>query len=160
MPELRVEESKEIVRMAWKAWMLLLPIFMVSQLAFAQSKETDNALAIHQNIVLRRSVSLVKLLARPEKFARKRIWVRGCFHLRNNALYLSKEDAIHNNDLNAISLSFEKVVSIGSHSQVEPNAPLEELNFEHVGVEGTFIPTKGPSNYIGELANINRIIGL
>jgi hypothetical protein len=133
---------------------------MVSQMALAQSDETDKVLARHQHIVLKHSVSMVKLLATPEKFAKKRIWVRGCFHLRNNALYLSHEDAVHSNSLNAIRLSFEKVVSVGSYSQTEPNALLEELNFKHVGVEGTYIPTKGFGDYIGELAKIDRIIEL
>jgi len=146
--------------MVWKIMVFLILILSASQLAFSKSVRYVSALAKHQDIVLRHSVSLVRLLAHPRRFAGKRIWVTGCFKIRENSLYLSREDALHCNCLNAIRLSFDKDVSIGSHSKEEPHGLLEELDLKHVGVEGTFHPLNGLGGDTGKLSEINRIVEL
>jgi hypothetical protein len=102
------------------------------------------------------SVSLISLIAAPEKYDQKLIRVKGYLNLvfEGNAIYLSKEDCDLGIDKNGLWIDLEGV-------KIDPK-DYNRCNKQYVILEGTFqIDDKGHQNgYSGSIAKITRIESL
>lgn len=99
------------------------------------------------------TVSLISLIATPEKYNQKRIRVIGYFNLEfeGNALYLSKEDYTLGIDKNGLWIDRENI-KIASKDYIR-------CNKQYVILEGTFqTDDKGhEDSYSGSITKITRI---
>ena len=146
-------------------------LFVACALTFATTNGalcTDKASDIYSNLLSKR-VSLVRLLADPEKYDGKPVFVDGIMHhtFEDDTLYLDREMADMGLKVNGIGLSFD----YKNLSMVTENKKLskpEDLDYFHdkcVAVYGTFskdgvlrevsavienLPLKSPSKSTGK----------
>jgi hypothetical protein len=99
------------------------------------------------------NVSLIKLLATPEKFHAQNIQVVGYLSLdfEGNAIYLHKEDYDHNMDANGFCIQFS--------DQIKKNKKLASYDGKYVIIIGTFdMYARGHmGGFSGCLKNICRV---
>lgn len=133
-----VRRQNKVWRIAMRHAVLILFFFFIGSFASADSGN----LAAHQDAVLRHSVSLVQLIAVPERYEKQKVWVTGFFVSSTNSLYLTKEDAVHSFHSNSIQISFDKDISVELKDTKRPNPSVSDLNFRYVGVEGIFSQKK------------------
>lgn len=110
------------------------------------------------------NVSLVQLLATPERYNGKQVLVTGYLHLQfeDTALYFSKEDAQYGS--NALWVGFAndvKLETVGNPSQ-RKRLKLSSFDSRHVMVQGVFDSSmKGHlGGFPGGITNISRIVKL
>lgn len=100
-------------------------------------------------------VSLVQLLATPEKFDKKLVFVEGYYQLRpeSSGLFLSKADAEH---------GIANAVWIGTISDSVSSNQIENVNGAYVRVEGTFEFTPLGGGHMGgwpsEINNVTLLV--
>ncbi len=103
-------------------------------------------------------VSVINLIATPEKYNNKYIQVEGYVHIKfeDMALYLSKESADYLNGQNAIWLDFNK-----DFLKIEPQNYTNLWNFDckYVLIEGVFDKNDSGhmSSFAGSINNVRRI---
>lgn len=83
------------------------------------------------------NVSLVSLIAAPEKYADKLVRVTGFLHVRyeDYALFLTREDANYQNSLNAAKLRFSTTLC-----KTNPRVELKECDGHYVDITATVVP--------------------
>ncbi len=100
-------------------------------------------------------ISLINLIATPEKYDEKPVMVEGVFRceMESDRLYLSNDDYSKRISANAVSLDLADMDMSVNRKQ------LEQLNGRHVLIEGIFdYNDEGYINlYSGRIENINRI---
>jgi len=95
-----------------------------SKLAYGYGNTNDKAI----------NVSIINLIATPEKYDGKLVRVTGVgrYEFESNALFLSEEDYENNITLNAVSLDYNyDKLKVKSHE-------LDKMNGDYVAVEGVF----------------------
>lgn len=101
-------------------------------------------------------VSLVRLIANPERYHNQRIGVRGYLHVffEGTAIYLSRDDANHLIRANGIRVSFDKA----KVPFEGPHGPVRYAN-QYVMLTGTF-DTEHPDWYQGRLRGVDSVMVL
>lgn len=109
-------------------WLILIPINLLSQ---------NDSVAIRE-FAQSESVSIINLIANPEKYYNKRVSIRGYYinDFEGTAIYLNREDYEHNIDQNSIFL-------ILNYSD------FQFLHKEYITVDGIFIKGNGHMGLFG-----------
>lgn len=137
---------------------LLLPVLLLTLIltACGQSKKDsvdETEMKPYQLLDIQENVSLVKLIANPEKYHNKRIQVIGYLHLEfeGNAIYMHEEDFKHSLSENSFWVNFS--------SKLTKKRDLNKFNDKYVIVIGTFkADEKGHMGMFGgTLDNIVRL---
>lgn len=114
---------------------ILFSVIICATVCSANAK--DSPIEIHSNLLSKR-VSLVKLLANPDSFDGKKVFVDGIMHhtYEDNTLYLSRDMADCGVKCNGIGLRFDdkNLSLIGEKT----NANLDYFHNKCVAVYGTF----------------------
>ena len=113
-------------------------------------------------------VSLINLIATPERFDGKVVWVEGYMHdqFEDQAVYLSKEDGDHWITSNAIWVVETENTKVEMHPSMINSSKSKKPHFEtdhsYVSIIGTFnMGNRGHFGlYAGELNQVSRIQGL
>ena len=134
---------------------------VVASLPSSANEEPPVVRAVSRDVDLRsplQSVSLVALLANPDKYDGKLVRVSGFLHhkFEDNHLYISKDDADYLLTENGISVSYSKDL------KTEPRGfPLEQYDAAYVLMEGRFrylrFPSRSDIGAISELIDVTRI---
>ncbi|MES1220987.1 MAG: hypothetical protein ABUT20_36140 [Bacteroidota bacterium] len=131
-------------------------LFVISLHADGQSNSDtldETEMKPYQLLDIQENVSLVKLIANPEKYDSKRIQVIGYLHLEfeGDAIYLHKEDFNHRISANSLWVNFS--------SKLTKKRDLSKFNNKYVIIIGTFkADEKGHmSMFGGTLDNIVRL---
>jgi hypothetical protein len=140
-----------------KIWALVLAVLiLLMAIAFSASRLVGHDLGSSGHLAVQ-DVSLINLIATPEKYDGKWVRVEGVcsFEFEGNALFLSREDRKYGFTKNAIWAAYE---TLGA----EPYdlAFMAKFNGRHVLVEGRFDAHHGGhlGLFSGALTNVNRII--
>lgn len=98
-------------------------------------------------------VSMVELMANPDYYDGKNIWVSGYLHLEfeRNAIYLHRDDFIYGIRKNAIGLRFNK--------DLEDSSELIKFSDQYVQISGVFLAKENgfEGDYNGRIQKIIRI---
>ena len=139
-----------------KLFLLLMLTLVMSGVVFGQAQKDsidETEMRPLQLLDIYENVSLIKLIANPEKYEGKRIQVIGYLHLEfeGNAIYLHEEDYKHSISENGFWVNFSDKLII----KQDPT----EFNNQYVIIIGTFNATrKGHlSMFAGTFDNIVRL---
>jgi hypothetical protein len=140
-----------------KRWFQLTILFLAVYLASYGQATIDSIdeteMKPHQILDIQDNVSLVKLIATPEKYDGKRIQVIGFLHLEfeGNAIYLHQEDYKHSLSANSFWVSFS--------SKLSTKKNMKKFSNRYVVIIGTFKANeKGHMGlFSGTLDNIVRL---
>lgn len=139
-----------------KTRILYLPTLVLMLIVGCKSspaKKIDGAIDTTLNNSFDKRVSIINLIATPDKFNHKKVRVKGFLNLEfeDNAVYLHKEDSELGIDKNGIWLEIEGGEIDTIHYKT--------CNKQYVIIEGTFeMNNKGhDSGYSGALTNITRV---
>jgi hypothetical protein len=140
-----------------KKWFQLTVLFLTISMTSCGQGNKDNGdeteMKPYELLDIQENVSLVKLIANPEKYDRKRIQVIGYLHLEfeGNAIYLHQEDYKYGISENSFWLEFS--------SKLTKKRDLKRFNNRYVILIGTFKSNeKGHMGMFGgTLDNIVRL---
>ncbi len=141
-------------------------LFVISLSAVAcvtQSIAQSQAAASQQHAKHLWPVSMIQLIANPEKYDSVYVSVEGYCHWRdeNVALYLSKEDADYLRAANALWLRFSDSVRkfpLSITGAKDTTVDISYFDGKHIMVSGVFDKTeRGNGLYAGGLISVDRI---
>ena len=132
-----------------RKWFLLPILLLTISLNACGQKKKDSVdeteMKPYQLLDIQENVSLVKLIANPEKYNGKRIQVIGYLHLEfeGNAIYLHEEDFKRRISANSFWVEFS--------SKLTKKRDLNKFNDKYVIIIGTFnVNEKGHMRMFGE----------